>query len=114
MDVDFSTNQPVHGKVLLYTSKEKTAEPTMSMMGEVGNQLPPVLDKLAGRYSPIQSVFINSVLFYFNYPSSSLIVTSLCLRTIYGLLRVIFQKPCKMMTHCSDKQHQMEIQPYHC
>ena len=58
MDLDNLTNPP-RGKVLLYTSKDKSAEPMMTMMADVGNQLKPVLKKLAGKYSPIRSKHIS-------------------------------------------------------
>ena len=46
---------PVRGKVMLYTSRDKAAEPEMVMMQNVSTQLPSVLQALSGRFSPIQS-----------------------------------------------------------
>ena len=54
MEVDHSRDK-IRGKVLLFTTRSTGAEPTMSMVQDIGSQLSPVLEKLAGRYSPIRS-----------------------------------------------------------
>jgi hypothetical protein len=56
MDVD-EPRSKIRGKVLLYTTREPDAEPAMAMVQEIGNELPVVLERLAGRYSPIRSKF---------------------------------------------------------
>lgn len=65
MDVD-EPRSKIKGKVLLYTTRAAEAEPAMTMMQEIGTQLPPVLERLAGRYSPICSesipLFLSSYL----------------------------------------------------
>jgi len=55
VDVDSEACPKVKGKVLLYNSRAKDAAPAMMMMQEVGSLLPPILHKLAGRYSPVRS-----------------------------------------------------------
>ena len=54
MDVD-EPHSKIKGKVLLYTTRAAGAEPAMTMMQEITTQLPPVLERLAGRYLPIRS-----------------------------------------------------------
>jgi hypothetical protein len=54
MDVDVD-NYPKVGKVLLYTSRDMTADPAMTIKHETVSELAPVLEKLARRYSPIRS-----------------------------------------------------------
>ena len=44
-----------NGKVLLYTSRDKDADPAMMMTHETVAQLPPILQKLSGKFSPIRS-----------------------------------------------------------
>ena len=44
-----------NGKVLLYTSRDKDANPSMMMTHETVAQLPPILQKLSGKFSPIRS-----------------------------------------------------------
>jgi len=44
-----------NGKVLLYTSRDKDANPAMMMTHETVAQLPPILQKLSGKFSPIRS-----------------------------------------------------------
>jgi hypothetical protein len=53
MNVDPDPHARVSGRVLLYTSASKDATPAMTMKQEVTSQLPPILEKLAGRYSPV-------------------------------------------------------------
>jgi hypothetical protein len=43
------------GKVLLYDSRSKDAEPAMTMKCEVGSQLPVVLEKMGNLFSPLKS-----------------------------------------------------------
>src|ERR1700691_5683036 len=43
------------GKVLLYTSQEKGALPAMMITHETVYQLPPILEKMSHKFSPIQS-----------------------------------------------------------
>ena len=43
------------GKVLLYTSRDKEAHPAMMITHETVSQLPPILEKLSRRFSPIRS-----------------------------------------------------------
>ena len=45
------------GKVLLYTSRDLDASPAMTISHDTVSRLPPVLQKLAGRFSPIRSKF---------------------------------------------------------
>lgn len=45
---------PVHGKVLLYTSRDMDARPIMSISSKTTSQLPSILQELSGRFSPIQ------------------------------------------------------------
>jgi hypothetical protein len=59
MDVDDHALPMAMGKVLLYTSRDQDAEPAMTMSHETGYQLPPVLDKLARKYSPIRSELVH-------------------------------------------------------
>jgi hypothetical protein len=42
--------------VLLYTSRDLGVPPAMTITHQMGSQLPPVLLKLARKYSPIRSV----------------------------------------------------------
>ena len=46
---------PIRGRVMLFTSRDKAAEPDLVMMQPVSTQLSLVLPALAGRFSPIQS-----------------------------------------------------------
>jgi hypothetical protein len=55
MDVDTGAPLKAMGKVLLYTSRDQDAEPAMTIKHETGYQLPPVLIKLARKFSPIRS-----------------------------------------------------------
>ena len=52
MDVDVD-NPIVNGKVLLFTSRDKDAAPAMTITHKTISELPPVLQKLARRFSPI-------------------------------------------------------------
>ena len=55
-DVDMVDDGPVEkGKVLLYTSREKTSEP-MSTNMDISKSLPKVLQNLSLLYSPIRSM----------------------------------------------------------
>ena len=45
----------INGKVLLYTSRDQDASPAMTITHDTINELPPILDKLAGKFSPIRS-----------------------------------------------------------
>jgi hypothetical protein len=44
-----------NGKVLLYTSRDQDAPPAMMIMHETVAQLPPILEKLSRKFSPIRS-----------------------------------------------------------
>jgi hypothetical protein len=52
MDMDTGYYQ-ADGKVLLYTSQDVDAHPAMSMTHKTSSELPPILKKLAQRFSPI-------------------------------------------------------------
>jgi hypothetical protein len=56
MEVDEHCSK-IREKVLVFTSRDPDAEPAMAMVQDIGNALPPVLERLAGRYSPIRSKF---------------------------------------------------------
>lgn len=43
------------GKVLLYTNRDQDAPPAMMIMHETVAQLPPILEKLSCKFSPIRS-----------------------------------------------------------
>ena len=58
MDVDSNEYPRISGKVLLYTSRDLGASPAMTVMHDTVSQLPPVLEKLARRFSPIHSKFV--------------------------------------------------------
>ena len=55
MNIEIDTKPKINGKILLYTSHDDDASPAMSITHETVNQLPPILDKLAGKFSPIRS-----------------------------------------------------------
>jgi hypothetical protein len=52
-----------NGKVLLYTSRDQDAHPAMMMMHETVAQLPPILEKLSRKFSPIRR--LNSRIYVF-------------------------------------------------
>jgi len=52
-------NPIVNGKVLLFTSRDKDAAPAMTITHKTTSELPPVLQKLARRFSPIRSTFFS-------------------------------------------------------
>src|SRR5882757_5341343 len=58
MDIDVDHYPTVNGKVLLFTSRDDGAAPAMTIAHETVSELPPVLRKLARRFSPIRSKFI--------------------------------------------------------
>jgi hypothetical protein len=51
----YTASSKPNGKVLLYTSQDRKAHPTMMIMHETVAQLPPILEKLSRKFSPIQS-----------------------------------------------------------
>ena len=55
VDVDNVGYYQADGKVLLYTSQEVNARPAMTMKHQTSSELPPILKKLASKFSPIQS-----------------------------------------------------------
>jgi len=54
MDLD-PVNYTKTGKVLLYTSRDHGARPAMTISHDTVGDLPPVLEKLARKFSPIRS-----------------------------------------------------------
>jgi hypothetical protein len=54
MDVDDGYYK-VDGKVLLYTSRDDNARPTMTITHPTSSELPPILKALAHKFSPIRS-----------------------------------------------------------
>ena len=55
MDVDPLGSSQADGKVLVYTSQEVNANPAMAMTHKISSELPPILTKLARKFSPIRS-----------------------------------------------------------
>jgi hypothetical protein len=53
MDIDLDVYPKVNGKVLLYVSCDDGAALAMTITHETVSGLPPVLQKLAWRFSPI-------------------------------------------------------------
>jgi hypothetical protein len=45
------------GKVLLYTSQEENARPAMTINHKTSSELPPILKRLAQKFSPIRSKY---------------------------------------------------------
>lgn len=43
------------GKVLLYTTADKNTSPAMTFSHKTSSELPPILKKLAQRYSPVRN-----------------------------------------------------------
>jgi hypothetical protein len=64
MDVD---DFKISGKVLLYTSQNLGASPTMTVKHDTVSKLPPVLQKLAGKFSPLCSLFTMATVTLFKY-----------------------------------------------
>ena len=59
VDMDFFSSK-ISGKVLLYTSRDLGASPAMTVNHETVSRLPPVLQKLARRFSPLCSKFVHT------------------------------------------------------
>lgn len=53
MDVDAEVPQNPDGRVLLYTSRDRDAQPAMAIKHQADSSLPSVLKELAQRFSPI-------------------------------------------------------------
>ena len=64
MEIDTESTAKVHGKVLLFTSRDST-EPLMAFHQEVTPKLSTVLQELSGRYSPVQSKCFHTFVFFF-------------------------------------------------
>ena len=97
MDVDTDYRQ-VSGKVLLYTSRDPGAHPTMTITHDTVSELPPVLLKLSRRFSPIRSKSFYNIyctLFKCTVQSQTVVSTSLKIRC--GPLRADSLRPFKMM-----------------
>jgi hypothetical protein len=60
MDVDLDAYSKIDGKVLLYTSRVLGASPAMTVSHETVSRLPPVLQKLARKFSPLRSKFVHN------------------------------------------------------
>jgi hypothetical protein len=61
MDVDLNFfSSKISGKVLLYTSRDLGASPAMTVKHDTVNRLPPVLQKLARKFSPLRSKFVHN------------------------------------------------------
>lgn len=56
MDVDHNVYSKISGKVLLYTSRDLGASPAMTIAHDTVSRLPPVLQKLARRFSPLRKM----------------------------------------------------------
>lgn len=67
MDVNSTLDHPlpIQGQVILHTTRDKNSSP-FAMNTPVVNSIAPVLKKLSGRYSPIQSIAI-SLIYISNY-----------------------------------------------
>jgi hypothetical protein len=69
MDMDLDLEQfsraPLQGKVVLYTTRNKDSSTAFTMTSPVVNSIAPVLKKLSGRYSPIQSIAFFFFFFFF-------------------------------------------------
>jgi hypothetical protein len=60
MDMDNDAHHKADGKVLLYTSQDKNARPTMTITHHTSSELPSILQELAYKFSPIRSKLIIS------------------------------------------------------
>jgi hypothetical protein len=97
VDMDFFSSK-ISGKVLLYTSRDLAASPAMTVSHETVSRLPPVLQKLARRFSPLRSKFVHTG--HCDIVLSTLqrwTVASMYLKKRCGLLRVASPKPSLMM-----------------
>ena len=99
MDVDLNYfSSKISGKVLLYTSRDLGASPAMTVKHDTVSRLPPVLQKLAGKFSPLRSKFVHNG--HCDTVLSTLqrwTVAYMYLKTRCGLPRVGFLKPSMMM-----------------
>lgn len=66
MDVDDAIGHcvPIQGRVILHTTRDKSSS-AFSMNTPVVNTIAPVLEKLSGRYSPVQSTILFQFIFYY-------------------------------------------------
>jgi hypothetical protein len=97
VDMDFFSSK-ISGKVLLYTSRDLGASPAMTVNHETVSRLPPVLQKLARRFSPLRSKFVHTG--HCDTVLSTLqrwTVASMYLKKRCGLLRVASLKLSLMM-----------------
>ena len=58
LDFDRVSYTKASGKVLLYTSRDHDARPAMTITHDTVSDLPPVLQKLARKFSPIRSKLV--------------------------------------------------------
>jgi hypothetical protein len=58
LDLEQSFHAPLQGKVVLYTTHNNDSLTTFTMTSPVVNSIAPVLKKLSGCYSPIQSIVL--------------------------------------------------------
>lgn len=58
MNVDLNVHSKIGGKVLLYTTRDLGADPAFTIKHDTVSRLPPVLHKLARRFSPLRGKFV--------------------------------------------------------
>ena len=60
MDVDLNVHSKIGGNGLLYTTQDLGADPAFTIKHDTVSRFPPVLQKLARKFSPLRSKFVHN------------------------------------------------------